>query len=93
MLSSATKISSCTTTACAFNNDGCTAFAVNVGGNANAACITCSEVDLRAGLSAVDAQVGACKRLDCTHNEDLMCGLADISVSGDAALCDSYEAR
>ncbi len=70
-----------------------TAFAVNVGGNANAACTTFSTVDLRAGLAGADAQVGACKRLDCAHNEDLMCGLADISVSGDAALCDSYEAR
>ena len=92
-MSSVTKISSCTTTACAFNNDGCTAFAVNVGGNADAACTTFSTVDLRAGLAGADAQVGACKRLACAHNEDLMCGLADISVSGDAALCGSYEAR
>lgn len=92
-MSTVTKISSCTATACAFNNNGCTAFAVNVGGNANAACTTFSEVDLRAGLSTAGAQVGACKRLDCNHNEDLMCGLADISVSGDEALCDNYEAR
>ena len=54
-MSSVTKISSCTTTACAFNNDGCTAFAVNVGGNADAACTTFSTVDLRAGLAGQPA--------------------------------------
>jgi len=30
---SVTKISSCTTTSCAFNNGGCTAFAITVGGD------------------------------------------------------------
>ncbi|MFC3850196.1 DUF1540 domain-containing protein [Corynebacterium hansenii] len=92
-MSSVTKISSCTTTSCAYNNDGCTAFAVNVGGDGAAACTTFATIDLRAGLSGAEAQVGACKRLDCTHNENLMCGLADISVSGETAQCDNYQAR
>lgn len=92
-MSNITKISACTTTSCAFNNDGCTAFAVNVGGEGAASCVTFSTIDLRAGLDSANAQVGACKRLDCVHNEDLMCGMTEISVSGDAAQCDAYEAR
>ena len=72
-MSTITKISSCTTTACSFT--------------------TFATVDLRAGMADAEGQVGACKRLDCAHNEDLMCGLADITVTGDAALCGSYEAR
>ena len=92
-MSTITKISSCTTTACSFNNGGCKAFAVNVGGDGDAACTTFATVDLRAGLANAEGQVGACKRLDCAHNQDLMCGLDDISVTGDTALCASYEAR
>ncbi len=88
------KISACTTTACAFNdNQGCTAFAITVGGAEQAACNTMNTADLRAGLDAAEGQVGACQRLDCTYNADLMCHATGITISGDTALCTTYEAR
>ncbi|AKK07559.1 DUF1540 domain-containing protein [Corynebacterium testudinoris] len=92
-MSTITKVSSCTTTACAFNNDGCTAFAITVGGTEAAACGTFSTLDLRAGLDTADGHVGACQRLDCKHNENLMCTSASIDIVGEAANCASYAAR
>ncbi|MDO5670237.1 MAG: DUF1540 domain-containing protein [Corynebacterium sp.] len=92
-MSTITQISSCTTTACAFNNEGCTAFAINVGGSENPSCATFTTIDLRAGLAEAEGQVGACQRLDCAHNDDLMCTAASITVGGDAALCETYQAR
>ncbi len=38
-------------------------------------------------------KVGACKRLECVHNTDLMCTAEAVSVGGDTATCLSYEAR
>lgn len=88
-----TPITSCTTTACAFNNEGCTALAINVGGTAQPSCATFTTIDLRAGMAEAQGQVGACQRLDCTHNKDLLCTAPGISVGGDAALCETYQAR
>lgn len=88
-----TQISSCTTTACAFNNDGCTAAAINVGGTDKPSCATFTTIDLRAGLADADGKVGACQRLDCVHNDDLLCTATSIKVSGEAALCETYQAR
>ncbi|HOQ52315.1 MAG TPA: DUF1540 domain-containing protein, partial [Micropruina sp.] len=36
-----------------------------------------------------DGQVGACKRLECVHNSDLLCTAGKIDV-GDAADCLTY---
>lgn len=92
-MSTIAQISSCTTTACAFNNDGCTAVAVTIGGTETPSCATFTTIDLRAGLAEADAQVGACQRLDCAHNDDLLCTASAISVGGEAALCETYQAR
>ncbi len=92
-MSTITQVSSCTTTACAFNNEGCTAFAITVGGADTAACDTFTTLDLRAGLSDAHGQVGACQRLDCSHNEALMCTASGISITGDTATCADYSAR
>ena len=82
-------VASCATTACAFNNGGCTAGAINVGGSNTATCTTFTELDARAGLETAGGQVGACKRLECVHNTDLLCTAGEIAV-GDAADCLSY---
>ena len=77
-----TAIKSCATTACAFNNGGCTAFAITVGGDA--ATPPCS---------TFEGHVGACQRLECVHNTDLMCTAEAVSFSAGNASCLSYEAR
>ena len=82
-------VASCATTACAFNNGGCTAGAINVGGSEAATCTTFIELDARAGLSSANGQVGACKRLECVHNTDLLCTAGEITV-GDTADCLTY---
>lgn len=87
-------VSTCTTTACSFNHDGCTAYAITVGGgNGSPSCETFISLDARGGLPTADSQVGACQRLECTHNTDLMCHAEGISVGGDTALCETYQPR
>ena len=82
---SVTKISTCTTTSCAFNNGGCTAFAITVGGDNGApACDTFISLDARGGLPVAEGHVGACQRLECVHNKDLMCTAEAVTVGGRA---------
>lgn len=88
-MSTASLVQSCATTACAFNNGGCTALAINVGGAEAAVCTTFIELDARAGLASPNGQVGACKRLECVHNSDLLCTAGAIDV-GDTAACLTY---
>ncbi|WP_115032184.1 DUF1540 domain-containing protein [Dermatophilus congolensis] len=84
-------ISSCTTTSCSFNDSGCTAGAITVGGtNGTASCGTFIALDARGGLTDTNGRVGACQRLECTHNTDLMCTAEAISVGGDTATCEHY---
>ena len=79
---SVTKISSCTTTSCAFNNGGCTAFAITVGGDNGApACDPFISLDARGGLPVAEGHVGACQRLECVHNKDLMCTAEAVTVA------------
>ena len=87
-----TAIKSCATTACAFNNGGCTAFAITVGGDAaTPACSTFITLDARGGLPTADGRVGACQRLECAHNKDLLCTAAGVTVTD--GVCASYEPR
>ncbi|GAB94712.1 hypothetical protein BJY21_000516 [Kineosphaera limosa] len=86
-------VTSCSTTACSYNTDGCTAFAITVGGASGAAsCGTFVALDARGGLPTADSHVGACQRLECRHNNDLMCTAEAITVGGDNAACELYEA-
>ena len=83
-MSTVTAIKSCTTTACAYNHGGCTAFAITVGGDSAApACSTFVSLDAR----------GACQRLECVHNTDLMCTADAVTIGTDTATCLSYEPR
>lgn len=93
-MSTTTLVKSCTTTACSFNDGGCTALAITVGGSGTkASCTTFVALDARARLASPRGQVGACKRLECLHNADLLCTAAAISVAGDDAECLGYEVR
>ncbi|MBO3723944.1 DUF1540 domain-containing protein [Actinomyces bowdenii] len=93
-MATVTQIKSCETTSCAFNHGGCTAFAITVGGDAGApTCGTFISLDARGGLPVAEGHVGACQRLECVHNTDLMCTAEAVSVGGDTATCLSYEAR
>jgi hypothetical protein len=93
-MSTMSVVKSCSTTACSFNDGGCTAFAITVGGaGATASCTTFVALDARAALSSASGQVGACQRLECAHNADLLCTAAEITIAGDTADCLSYELR
>ena len=73
---------------------GCTAFAITVGGDAaTPACSTFVSLDARGGLPVAEGHVGACQRLECVHNSDLMCTADAITIGEDTASCLSYEAR
>lgn len=86
-----TEITSCAVTECAFNHDGCRAGAITVGGaGAQASCVTMLTLDARGGLPVADARVGACKRIECVFNKDLMCTSPTIAIDGDTANCTSY---
>lgn len=93
-MSTATAVKSCTVSACAYNDSGCTAFAVTIGGAAGApACGTFVKLDARGGIEGAQGVVGACQRLECVHNDDLMCAADAIEVGGDTAACLVYEVR
>ena len=85
-----TAIASCSTTTCAFNNEGCTALGITVAGDSTATCATFTTIDVRAGRPA-DGSVGACHRLECTHNKDLLCTNSTITITGENAECGAYE--
>ena len=94
MATALAPVSSCTVTACAFNDAGCHAGAITVGGtDGHASCSTFITLDARGGVPSAAGQVGACQRLECTHNRALMCAAEGIEVAGDTALCETYEAR
>jgi len=82
-------VTSCNTTTCAFNNKGCTAFAITV--DDASACTTFITLDARGGLPTADGRIGACQRLECIHNKDLLCGASGVTVV--EGVCTSYRAR
>ena len=95
-MSTVADVTKCTMSACAFNDNGCTAYAVTIAGSPqNASCGTFIELDGHGGLPKAEAHVGACQRTECAHNTDLMCGISAITVgaAGDGAGCLMYEAR
>lgn len=86
-----TAVRSCATTACSFNNnDGCNALAITIAGvESQASCGTFVQLDARRPLTADPGRVGACHRLECSYNTDLMCTAEGIEVS-DTATCTTY---
>lgn len=82
-----TLVSTCAATTCSFNNGGCTV-AMTMG---ERGCATFAKLDARRSVAA-NGLVGACQRLECVHNSDLVCTAASIDVTADAA-CAAFEAR
>ncbi|VEG25662.1 DUF1540 domain-containing protein [Actinomyces howellii] len=93
-MSTVAAITSCATTSCAYNHEGCTAYAITIGGQDSApSCTTFISLDARGGLPVAEGHVGACQRLECVHNTDLMCSAEAVTIGGQTAGCLSYEAR
>ncbi|MDX2358027.1 DUF1540 domain-containing protein [Dietzia sp. PP-33] len=89
-----TGISTCTATTCSFNaDDACTAPAITVAGSPDhAECGTFISLDVRGGLPTASAHVGACQRVECTHNKDLLCSAESVTIGAgaDTADCLTY---
>src|SRR5215204_1970987 len=65
-------VSECTVSGCSYNDHdhGCHAFAITVSGHDGSAdCGTFIPLTVRGGLPRAEAQVGACQRTDCVHND------------------------
>ena len=87
-----TAVASCTATSCAYNKGGCTALAITVAGSDEAKCATFVALDARGGLPTAHGTVGACQRLECVHNKDLLCTAEAVDIT-DSATCAMYEVR
>lgn len=85
------QVQECSVTRCAYNHDGCRAFAITVGSSDQARCHTFVEMPVRGGVDALLAQVGACQRADCRHNAELECHAPGIKVGHDTADCLTYQ--
>ncbi|MET3861286.1 hypothetical protein ABIE38_002219 [Dietzia sp. 2505] len=89
-----TGISNCTVTTCSFNADAdCTAPAITVAGSPDhAECGTFISLDVRGGLPTASAHVGACQRVECAHNKDLLCSAESVKIGSgaDTADCLTY---
>lgn len=87
-------VKECTVTTCAYNQDGCHAFAITVRAE-GAACGTFIALETKGGTDQGAAQVGACSRSDCRHNADLECTADAVRVGlgqdGLSANCLTYE--
>jgi hypothetical protein len=93
-MSTPAPVTTCSVTSCAYNNGGCSAFAITVAGSAaQPNCTTFVALDARGGLPSPNGRVGACQRLECAHNDDLMCTAEGITVGGDTASCMSFTVR
>lgn len=95
-MSTMTDVSQCTVTECSFNQDGCSASAVTITGSPDhAQCGTFISIDARGGLPVASAHVGACQRVECTHNTDLLCTAESVTIGAgrDTADCLTYAAR
>ncbi|MEU8389086.1 DUF1540 domain-containing protein [Micromonospora sp. NPDC048843] len=90
------RVQECVVAACAYNQSGdCHAFAITIGSMDHAHCHTFVESPVRGGVESMIAQVGACQRADCRHNEQLECQAASIRVGpdNDMADCMTYAGR
>jgi hypothetical protein len=86
-----TAVRTCATTACSFNNNhDCNALAITISGaESQASCGTFVQLDARRPITAEAGNVGACHRLECSYNSDLLCTAEGIEVT-DTATCATY---
>jgi hypothetical protein len=88
------RVQQCTVTECGYNHDGCTAFAITIG-RAHSECDTFVDSEVKGGMGQAIAQVGACKRSECTYNSNLECRAPAITVGSgpDLADCLTFQPR
>jgi len=95
-------IGSCTIDACSYNDhsSGCHAGAITVvdAADGGASCGTFIPLTIKGGLDKVVAEVGACHRAECTHNDHLECSATAVRIGAgpdDAAHpgCLTFERR
>lgn len=79
-------VAECSVAGCSYNHDGCRAFAVTI--TDDSSCGTFIPLSAKGGLDRVMAQVGACQRADCTHNDHLECHADAVRVGPGADLAD-----
>ncbi|WP_134764897.1 DUF1540 domain-containing protein [Nocardioides sp. 1609] len=87
-------VSTCSVDGCSYNHDhDCHAAAITVLG-ASSACGTYVDVAAEAGTDTT-AQVGACHRSDCVHNDRLECSASSVEIgpAADVADCLTFQAR
>ncbi|MEV4542724.1 DUF1540 domain-containing protein [Micromonospora echinaurantiaca] len=91
------RVQECVVVACGYNHTGdCHAFAITIGSMDHAHCRTFIELPtVQAGVDGLIAQVGACQRSDCRHNDQLECHAPAIKVGpdNDMADCITYDQR
>lgn len=81
------RVQQCTVVECGYNHQGCTAFAITIGG-VSSGCDTFVESDTKGGMGSAIAQVGACKRSECVYNSDLECHAPAITVGSGPSMAD-----
>ena len=84
------KVAGCTVTACAYNSNGCHAYAITVAEAAT--CATFIEMPTKGGVDD-SGRVGACQQANCTHNVQLECRAPSIQVGDLMAECQTFEPR
>jgi hypothetical protein len=84
------KVAACSVSTCAYNHDGCHAYAITVAEQAT--CATFVEMPVKGGVEPL-GQVGACQETSCIHNEGLECRAPAIQVGALTADCQTYEER
>jgi hypothetical protein len=90
------RVSDCSVAGCSYNHDGCHAFAVTISDKGDdALCTTFIPLTVKGGLDMVIAQVGACQRPDCQHNEALACRAPAVRIGSgaDKADCLTFSPR
>ncbi len=87
------KVTACAVNACAYNHDGCHAFAITIESD-NATCATFVDMPTKGGVGPI-GQVGACQQVSCRHNADLECRAPAIQVAsnGHIADCQTFSPR
>lgn len=88
------QVAECTVTQCGYNDNGCHAGAITIGGEA-AQCASFIETSAKGGIGAALGRVGACQRADCRHNLSLECQAPAIQVASNLAVadCQTYDPR
>ncbi len=82
-------VAECLMDQCAYNDkNDCHAYAITVH-SGDHTCATFLPTPVHGGLEKYPAKVGACQRVECVHNADLVCSADSVRVGADggAARC------